>query len=154
MRSHSSSSSISRLTTSLQRDVSPPAGGTPPPVTARLPNGETIVLVALAEEISRRFYDEFPDELHRYGDAGRDWCVHDNQWLLSWAVEQLEVGGAHFVNNVRWLAGILRARNYPIEHLVRSLELAAEVVEAGGPGRAALGQNLRRGADSLGRRSR
>jgi hypothetical protein len=154
VRSRSSGSSTCRRTTSLQRDVTPPAGGTPPPATVELPNGDGISLIPLAEEISRRFFLEFPDEQGRYGDAGREWCVHDNQWLLAWAVEDLSVGGAHFANNVRWLAGILRARDYPAERLCRDLELAAEVVDERGPELRDLAEKLRSGSALLSRRSR
>ena len=117
-----------------------------------LPNGDTLALVSLATEISRRFHAEFPDEVERYGDAGREWCIHDNQWLLSWAAEDLEVGGAHFASNVRWLARVLRARNYPVDRLGRDLEIAADVVEADGAGRTELARKLRSGANLLRRK--
>jgi hypothetical protein len=138
----------------LQRDVSPPAGGTPPPATVELPNGDVLSLIPLAEEVSRRFFLEFPDEQERYGATGREWCVHDNQWLLSWAVEDLSLGGAHFANNVRWLAGILRARDYPVERLSRDLELAGEVADDRGPELRELAEKLRSGAALLARRAR
>jgi hypothetical protein len=80
--------------------------------------------------------------------------VHDNQWLLAWAVEDMSVGGAHFANNVRWLAGILRARDYPAERLSRDLELAAEVVDERGPELRELAEKLRSGAALMSRRSR
>src|SRR4029079_440695 len=99
----SNGSSIYIRTTSLQRDVAPPSGGTPPPATTVV-RGDVIDLAPLAREISRRFMLEFPDERERYGDAALAWCVHDNQWLLGWAAEDLEVGGSHFADNVRWLA--------------------------------------------------
>jgi hypothetical protein len=140
--------------TSSQRDVSPPQGGTPPPAIAELPNGERLLLTPLAAEIGRRFYAEFPDELDRYGPAGRDWCQHDNQWLLAWAVEDLAVGGTHFASNVRWLAGLLRARGYPVERLGRDLEIAGDVVAEEGAAFAEVAARLRRGARLLRGRSR
>ena len=113
-----------------------------------------MALVPLAEDISQRFLAEFPDEIDRYGDAGREWCVHDNQWQLAWAAEDLAVGGRHFAKNVRWLAGLLRARDYPVERLRRDLELAAEVVAEQDLDLMELAAKLRSGADLLARRAR
>ena len=135
----------------MRREVAPPSGGTPPPATAFV-RGEAIHLAPLAHEISRRFLLEFPDERERYGDAALAWCVHDNQWLLGWAAEDLEVGGTHFADNVRWLARLLRARDYPTERLVRDLELAAQVVGGENDARRELADKLRQGADLLRRR--
>ena len=111
--------------------------------------GETLHLSPLAHEISRRFAAEFPDEAERYGEAAFAWCVHDNQWLLGWAAEDIELGGGHFLGQVRWLANVLGSRDYPLERLVRDLELAAEVVGDGNEGRRELVARLREGADAL-----
>ena len=119
-----------------------------------LPSGERLVLAPLAAETARRFLAEFPDELERYGDAGREWCEHDTQWLLAWAGEDLAVGGGHFANNVRWLAGILRAREYPVGRLRRDLELGADVVAELGPAFEDVAEKLRRGARLLQTRRR
>ncbi|MFL6005788.1 MAG: hypothetical protein ACJ744_06040 [Gaiellaceae bacterium] len=135
----------------MQRDVAPPSGGTPPPATVQV-RGESIHLAPLAHEICRRFLLEFPDDRERYGDAALAWCVHDNQWLLGWAAEDLDVGGKHFANNVRWLARVLRARDYPTERLVRDLELAAEVVGAESEAHRELADKLLQGAKLLSRR--
>ena len=135
----------------MRRELTPPSGGTPPPATARLPDGERLQLAPLAEEISRRFEAEHPDDAARYGPAWFDWCVHDNQWLLAWAVEDFEIGGGHFVNQVRWLARVLSARDYPLARLVRDLEIAADIVaerDANG-----LAERFRDGADALRKRS-
>jgi hypothetical protein len=102
--------------------------GAPPPVTAELRSGESIDLRALAEEICRHYRVEFPDEEERYGDAGMAWCVHDNQYLINWAViESSGMGG--FERQLDWLAGVLDARDFPMERLARDLELAAAVLE-------------------------
>ncbi|MFL5926304.1 MAG: hypothetical protein ACJ77E_05155 [Gaiellaceae bacterium] len=129
--------------------VRPPSGGTPPPATVTV-GGEVVHLTPLAEEIGRRFQDEFPDERERYGDAGFEWCVHDNRWLLGWAAEGLELGRAHFLANVRWLARVLRSRGYPAERLGRDLELAAFVVGDDTAARRDIAKMLRAGAASLG----
>jgi hypothetical protein len=136
----------------LPRDVRAPSGGTPPPATATLEDGEVLHLAPLAHEISRRFQAEYPDEEARYGEAAFAWCVHDNQWLLGWAVEDLEIKGGHFAKNVRWLAGLLRARDYPFERLARDLEIAAEVVGDESRGRRDVADKLREGAETVRRR--
>ena len=119
-----------------------------------LEDGEVLHLAPIAHEISRRFQREHPDEGARYGEAAYAWCVHDNQWLLGWAAEDLDIRGRHLANNVRWLAGLLGARGYPFERLARDLEIAAEVVGDETQGRARLAANLREGAKSVPRKAR
>jgi len=98
----------------------------PPPATVRLPGGGEADLVELAREVCRRYDAEFPDERERYGRAGRQWCVHDNQHLLNWAV--LDVRRDVVLDEqVAWLAKVLEAREFPLERLARDLELAADV---------------------------
>lgn len=105
-----------------------PSGGAPPEVVV-LPDGGSLELVPIAREVARRHRLEFPDEAERYGDRGIDWCVHDNQWLLSWAVTAA-AGYGDFGSRLNWLAGVLGSRGYPVERLARDLELAAERIEA------------------------
>lgn len=103
-----------------------PPGGPPPPTAEALPDGTTVQLLPLAEEVCRRYRQEFPDEQQRYGDAGDAWCVHDNLYLFDWAV--LHLGDcADLFEEVSWLADVLEARNFPLERLARGLDLAAEV---------------------------
>jgi hypothetical protein len=90
-----------------------------------------VELVPLAREIARRHRLEFPDEADRYGDRGLEWCVYDNQWLLSWAIMAV-AGWGDFHAQLAWLAGILESRGYPVARLARDLEIAAEVT-AGPP---------------------
>jgi hypothetical protein len=101
--------------------------GTAPPEEAALPDGGTLDLVLLAREICRRYREEFPDEQERYGDAGMDWCRHDNRYILSWAALALR-GYEDFGARIDWLAGVLGARDFPLDRLARDLEIAAEVV--------------------------
>ena len=75
--------------------------------------------------------------------------MHDNQWLLGWAAEDLELGGGHFLGNVRWLARLLRRARLSVERLVRDLELAAEVVGDESDAHRELAAKLRQGADLL-----
>ena len=115
-----------------------PPSGQPPPVTAELRGGGTLELRPLAREICRRYRAEFPDEEERYGDAGMAWCLHDNQYILSWAVTEHN-GYGGFDRQLTWLAGVLEARDFPLDRLARNLEIAAEVVseeqpsDQGGP---------------------
>jgi hypothetical protein len=106
-------------------------------------------LSAIAHEISHRFFEDYPDEATRYGEAGFAWCVHDNQWLLGWAAGDFEIGGGYFVENVRWLARVLGARDYPAERLVRDLEIAGEVVGDATDSRRELAAKLRDGAEAI-----
>ena len=123
--------------------VAPP-GGWPPPERAAL-GGEAIALLPLADEIAVRYFERHPEDLERYGDVARDWEVHDTQHLLNWAIGDVE-GHVELERQVAWLAGVLEARNFPLEHLASNLELAADVVAervAGGP---AVAERLRAGA--------
>ena len=103
-----------------------PPSGEPPPVEARLAGGGEVDLLALAREACRRYREEFPDEQDRYGDAGMDWCVHDNQHILNWAV-LAQAGDADLERELAWLARVLAARGFPLERLVRDLEITADV---------------------------
>lgn len=102
-------------------------GGTAPPAEATLRPGERIDLVPLAEEVARRYFEEFPGDLEHYGDAARDWAVHDTRYILAWTIGDL-AGHPMLAGQVDWLAGILAARDFPLEQLARNLEIAADVL--------------------------
>ena len=129
----------------------------PPPADARLPGGEAIDLIPLAREICRRYHEEYPDEEARNGDVGVAWCEHDNRHILRWAAIGLDLEDPDYLDRqVRWLAEVLEARDFPLERLVRNLEIAAEVVAAQGLSRLEgplmgaanmLGANRDRGKD-------
>ena len=102
--------------------------GHAPPTVARLHGGEELDLRDLAKEISTRYRAEFPDEQDRYGEAGFDWCVHDNQHLLNWAVIACN-GFGGFEPKLEWLADVLEARDFPLDRLARNLEIGARAVE-------------------------
>ena len=132
----------------MSRPPRAPSGGAPPE-SATLPDGSSLELVPLAREIARRHRLEFPDEVDRYGDRGLEWCVYDNQWILSWSI--MAAGGWDDLHaQLRWLAGILQTRGYPVQRLARDLEIAADVTadaltSASGPVRSI----LLSGADAL-----
>jgi hypothetical protein len=108
--------------------VTEPPSGYPPPVSAQLHNGPTLELRVLAQEICARYRAEFPDEEERYGDAGMAWCIHDNQHILNWAVAESN-GYGGFERQLAWLAGVLEARDFPLERLARDLDIAAAVLD-------------------------
>ena len=104
-----------------------PPGGWPPPEHATL-DGRPVALLPLAAAVSERYFQRYPEDLERYGDLARQWEVHDTQHLLNWAIGDVE-GHVDLEQQVGWLAGVLEARDFPIEHLAGNLELAAETVE-------------------------
>ena len=63
---------------------SPPSGA-PPPQVVRLDDGATVALGPLVDVVADRYYHAYPDEHRRYGPVGREWCIHDNLYLLAWA---------------------------------------------------------------------
>ena len=124
-----------------------PPTGAPAPVEARLASGGgPIDLRALAQEICRRYREEFPDEEGRYGDAGMAWCVHDNQHILGWAVGERN-GIVDLERELAWLGRVLEARDFPVARLARNLEIAADVVTEQLPGeQRVVAENLAAGA--------
>jgi hypothetical protein len=120
------------------RRLKPPSGGDEAPrVSAPIGRkGPVLDLLTLATEICRRYQREFPDEKKRYGEAGNQWCVHDNQHLLNWGVESAN-GHLDINREVSWLASVLEARGFPIERLARTLDLGSDLVSEqaiGAPG--------------------
>ncbi len=115
-----------------------PSGAAPPEEAAGLD------LRARAERVTDRYGTEFPDEDERYEPAvWRAWFRHDTQYLLQWAV--LDVDGTTSLDRqVAWLAGVLEARDFPLDRLARTLELAGD--EADGEQRADVGDRLRAAA--------
>jgi hypothetical protein len=119
------------------RDVAPPSGQLPPALVARA-DGSTLSLRPIAERASDRHLETHAEELERYGPHARDWCVHDLQWLLLWAVQDADGLGVDFGAQVQWLGGVLDARGYPLASLADALETLAGEAEhaaAGASGR-------------------
>ena len=119
------------MTSSPSRRPAPPSGQ-PPPRSVALADGTRLDLEALAGEVCARYAAEFPDEDERYGEAGRQWCVHDNQYLLEWAVLE-RAGYVDLEEQVAWLARVLEARAFPLDRLARDLDIAADVLRARAP---------------------
>ena len=99
--------------------------GSPPPTAVTL-DERRIPLAPLLEEIADRYFAEFPGDLERYGEAARDWELHDTAHCVNWAALDVK-GFASLDRNITWLANVLRARGFPVEQLARNLELAADV---------------------------
>jgi hypothetical protein len=100
-------------------------GGSAPPSTVTL-EGRRIELAPLLGAVADRYFAEFPGDLERYGDAARDWELHDTAHCVNWAVLDVK-GFAVLDRNVSWLANVLRARHFPVGQLARNLDLAADV---------------------------
>ncbi len=111
---------------SPSRRLAPPSGAAAP-LEALAPDGAVVDVRELAKEVCRRYRAEYPDEQERYGDAGQAWCVHDNQYLLHWALLDAQ-GTTSLAEQVAWLARVLAARDFPLDRLARDLELCADVV--------------------------
>jgi hypothetical protein len=120
----------------------------PAPTNASL-GGRRIALLPLAEAVADRYFDEFPEDLERYGDAARAWEIHDTSHCLQWALLDAE-GLADLKREVAWLTTVLNARDFPLAHLARNLELAADVVDdqLAEPG-LAIGARLRTAAAAV-----
>jgi hypothetical protein len=113
-----------------------PPSGTAAPLEVSAPDGTVVDVRSLAKQVCARYRAEFPDEAERYGDAGQAWCVHDNQYILQWALLDVR-GTTALADQIAWLARVLAARDFPLERLVRNLELAADVVAETGTAWAA-----------------
>lgn len=73
------------------------------------------------------------------------WCLHDNQHILNWAVNAWH-GYGGFEPQLAWLAGVLEARDFPLERLARDLDIAAGVVQGSRGSHGALSETLAAGA--------
>lgn len=104
-----------------------PPSGWPPPTEARL-RGRRVELVPLASDIADRYFARHPQDLERYGaEVARAWELHDTQHLVNWAIADVE-GHLALDEKVTWLADVLAARGFPLEHLADNLAIAADVV--------------------------
>jgi len=128
----------------MSRQVASPSG-MPPPETVTSLHGRDIDLVALARDACASYATEFPDERERYGAAGMDWCRHDCQHLVNWGVLSL-TAGLDYEAQLGWLARVLEARDFPLERLVRCLELLAQAVRDSVPDEPEVAARLAGGA--------
>jgi hypothetical protein len=133
----------------VSRRPAPPGGWPPPPETTL--GGVPVDLNGLARAVSDRYFERYPEDLERYGELAREWEIHDTQHLLNWAIGDVE-GFVDLEHQVAWLAGVLEARDFPVEHLAGNLELAADVVAEQLAGGAPVADRLRAAADAVRRR--
>ena len=119
--------------------------GMHPPTKVTSPHGMEIDLLAMAQQVAVVYDAQYPDERERYGPAGMEWCVHDNQHLLNWAVLSLTVG-VDFEAELAWLGSVLEARKFPIDRLAHDLEMLAPIVAAAYPQETEVVQRIREGA--------
>jgi hypothetical protein len=96
-----------------------------PPMEMEL-DGVRIDLLAIATEAADRHHERHPEDVGRLGESARDWCIHDTQWLVAWAILDVQ-GYTSFADQLEWLTSLLRARDYPIEHVAEGLLTAAEL---------------------------
>ncbi|WP_205699423.1 hypothetical protein [Conexibacter sp. SYSU D00693] len=108
----------------MTRRTAPPSGMAPPT------EADGVDLVELAAEVIRRYAAARPEEAAEYEPGVWEaWGRHDNQHLLNWAIGDARHGLVDLVEQARWLAGVLEARDYPRERLAFDLRLAADVVD-------------------------
>ena len=119
-----------------------PPSGWKPPETLTTPSGDEIDLIGPARAATEAFIEECPAYLERYGEPGRQWCIHDHQHVLNWALIRSE---ERFTEELDWLTGVLAARDFPLEWLARGTELLAETFERGRPDLGEAAERLRRG---------
>lgn len=85
---------------------------------------------ALAEAITTRHYELQPELASRYGEAGREKCLQDARYHLSYLAEALTASSpAMFADYVRWAKVMLSTRGIPGTDLARNLECMREVLE-------------------------
>lgn len=104
-------------------------------------------LVPLAEAVTERHLERHPEDVGRYGqDLAWEWCVHDMQHVLAWAISDQE-----FEGQLTWLARVLDAREYPVGNLIDCTMTAADVVEEELPAPAGpdIAGRMRAAADGL-----
>jgi hypothetical protein len=123
-----------------------PPSGWPPPADAQLGTA-TLDLGPLAEAVADRYFAAHPEDLERYGpDVARAWELHDTRYLLSWAIGDVE-DRVELERQVAWLARILEARKFPLDHLASNLDLAADVMADAVDGGAPVAERLRAAAE-------
>ena len=84
---------------------------------------------ALAEVLVNRQFAARPDLAQRYGPAGREKCLQDANYHLSYLANAMKAGDPNlFANYVAWVKVMLGKRGIPVEDLARHLELTRAVV--------------------------
>jgi hypothetical protein len=116
-----------------------------PPERVTTPHGRLLDLTEIARKTCIAYDQEFPDERERYGPAGSQWCRHDSQHLLNWAVLSL-TEDLDYERELAWLARVLEARDFPLTRLARCVELLAQTTRESAPDELQVAQRLQDGA--------
>jgi hypothetical protein len=83
----------------------------------------------LARMLTARLYAELPELDGRYGESGRVRCLEDMRFNVEHLAPAVELGlPVMFRSYVRWLDGLLRARNVATAEVVRTLHLMQALV--------------------------
>jgi methanogenic corrinoid protein MtbC1 len=94
---------------------------------------------ALAEAVTARHYELFPDLERRFGPAGRARCLQDAHYHLSYLSEAVTSSlPTLFADYVAWAKVVLESRGVPASDLVRNLEVLREVLRRQLPGCAGI----------------
>jgi MerR family transcriptional regulator, light-induced transcriptional regulator len=89
---------------------------------------------ALAEAVIARHYDQQPGLAARYGPAGRDRCLEDAAYHLTYLSESVAAASpVLFADYIRWAAVMLASRGIPLHDLAAHLAVLRSVVETGLP---------------------
>lgn len=131
----------------MKKRPSPPTG-MPPPQRVTSAQGRQIDLVEIARTTCTAYDLEFPDERERYGPAGVEWCRHDTQHLLNWAVLSL-TDHLDYEQQLAWLARVLEARDFPLPRLARCLELLARTTRQAIPDEPQIAARVESGASFI-----
>lgn len=85
---------------------------------------------ALAEAVTARHYELQPELAARYGRAGREKCLEDARYHLSYLAEALRASSpALFADYVSWAKVMLSSRGIPATDLAKNLECMGQVLE-------------------------
>jgi hypothetical protein len=118
-----------------------------PPATAPGPDGEDIDLIPIARRACQDFVAEYPGYTERYGPPGMQWCVHDNQHILTWAL--MDSPASVFERELAWLARVLEARDFPLDQLARGVELLSAPLIDAHPDLTAVAERIEQGVAFL-----
>lgn len=83
----------------------------------------------VAETLVTRQFEREPDLEARYGSIGRQKCLEDAKYHLSYLAEAVEAESTElFIEYLRWVKVMLGQRNVPAADLIRHVELMREVL--------------------------
>jgi methanogenic corrinoid protein MtbC1 len=76
----------------------------------------------LAQHITGLHFKHHPELNLKYGKAGRDKCLQDSQYHLTYLAEAIRADSTEiFTSYLEWAQGMLQARHIPVQHLIDNL---------------------------------